>query len=162
MFEEILGLPLHPLVVHAAVVLVPLLVVAGAVYAFVPAARGRVGWPALLLAVAAPVAAFVATESGEELQEVLVAKKYPPEILGQVADHQAYGDRTFWFTLGLGVSTALLVAVTSGHPRVARLGLPPWVRLALGAGVAVFGVLSAVYVYLTGESGARAVWDGVF
>lgn len=159
MFDEFLGLPAHPLLVHAVVVFVPLLVIVGLVYAFVPRLRGRIGWAALLLAVAAPVTAFVARLSGEALQKVLVAKNYPPQILGQVAEHQGYGNRTLWFTLGLAVSTALLVVVTSGHRRVA--GLPPWARLACTAGVVVFGVLSAVYVYRTGESGAHAVWTGV-
>lgn len=160
MFEEFLGLPFHPLVVHTTVVFVPLLMIAGLVYAFVPRARGRIGWATLLLAVAAPAAAFVATQSGEALQEVLVAKNYPPQILAQVSEHQTYGKLTLWFTLGLAVSTALLVvAVTSRDPRVARL--PPWVPLALSAGIVVFGLLSAVYVYLAGESGATAVWTGV-
>jgi hypothetical protein len=157
-FEEFLGLPAHPLVVHAAVVFVPLLVIAGLVHAFVPRVRGRVGWAALLLAVAAPLTAFVATQSGEALQKVFVAKNYPPQILDQVAEHQRYGDLTFWFTLGLGLSTALLVAVTSGHPRLPRL--PWWVSLASTGGIVIFGILSAAYIYLTGESGAEAVWSG--
>ncbi|HEX7743642.1 MAG TPA: DUF2231 domain-containing protein [Micromonosporaceae bacterium] len=159
MFEQFRGLPLHALVVHAAVVLVPLLVVAGLGYALVPRVRAWIGWAAALLAVAAPVAAFVAKQSGEDLQEVLVAKHYPPEILGQVAEHQRYGDLTMWFSFGLAVTTGLLLVVTSQNPRVARL--PSWVRLALTAGVVVFGLLSAVYVALTGESGAKAVWTGV-
>lgn len=159
MFEKFLGLPLHPLVVHAAVVFVPLLVIAGIGYASVPGLRRRLGWAALLLSVVAPAAALVAKKSGEKLQSALIAKHYGPEILAKVAEHQGYGNRTFWFTLGLGLSTGLLVLATSGHPRVADL--PTWVRPLLAAGVVVFGVLSAVYVYLTGESGATAVWTGV-
>lgn len=159
MFEKFLGLPAHPLVIHAAVVFVPLLVIAGLVHAFVPRVRSRVGWAALLLAVVAPATAFVATQSGEELEKVLVAKNYPPQILGQVNEHQSYGNLTLWFTLGLGLSTALLVVATSTHPRVTRL--PWWVPLASTAGIVVFGILSAVYIYLTGESGAEAVWTGV-
>jgi uncharacterized membrane protein len=158
-FEEFLGLPAHPLVVHAAVVFVPLLVIAGLVHAFVPRVRGRVGWAALLLAVVAPATTFVATQSGEELEKVLAAKNYPPQILEQVAEHQSYGDLTLWFTLGLALSTAVLVVVTSAHPRVPRL--PSWVPLASTGGIVVFGILSAVYIYLTGESGAEAVWTGV-
>jgi hypothetical protein len=159
LFSEFMGLPLHPLVVHTTVVLVPLLVLAGIAYAFVPRWRPRVGWLALALSVAAPIVAYVATQSGGALEEVLVAKNYPPEILDQVAQHQEYGDLTFWFTLGLALFTAALVLATGGHPRAAAL--PSWVRPALMAGVGVFGVLTAVYVYLTGESGSAAVWTGV-
>lgn len=159
MFEQFQGLPLHALVVHAAVVLVPLLVMAGLAYAFVPRWRSRVGWLALVLAVAAPAAALVAKLSGTELHETLIAKNYPPQILDQVASHQGYGDLTFWFTLVLGLFTAALVVVTSRQPQTGVL--PSWVRLVLTAGVVVFGVLAGVYVYLTGESGAEAVWTGV-
>lgn len=158
MFTEFMGLPLHPLVVHAAVIFVPLLVLAAVVYAFVPRTRPRVGWLALVLAVVAPATALVAKLSGEELRETFVAKNYSPQILDQVATHQGYGDLTFWFSLGLGLFTAALVVVTSRQPQT-RI-LPSWVRLVLTAGVAVFGVLTAIYVYLTGDSGATAVWGG--
>ncbi|HEX2356851.1 MAG TPA: hypothetical protein VHI50_10380, partial [Micromonosporaceae bacterium] len=67
MFEEILGVPAHPLLVHAAVVFVPLLIAAALAYALVPALRGRVGWAVALLAVAAPLAAWFATLSGNRL-----------------------------------------------------------------------------------------------
>jgi hypothetical protein len=159
LFSEFMGLPLHPLVVHAVVIFVPLLVLAGLAYAFVPRWRRQVGWLALVLSVAAPIVAFVARQSGGALEEVLVAKNYAPEILDQVAQHQEYGDLTFWFTLGLALFTAALVLATGGHPRAAAL--PWWIRPALMAGVGVFGVLSGVYVYLAGESGAEAVWTGV-
>jgi hypothetical protein len=159
LFEQFQGLPLHALVVHAAVALVPLLVIAGLAYALVPRVRSRIGWAVALLAVAAPVAAFVATQSGEELKEVLIAKGYPPETIALVTKHEGYGDLTMWFTLGLAVTSALLLVVTSENPRVARL--PSWVWLPITAGVVVFGVLSAVYVYLTGDTGAEAVWTGV-
>jgi hypothetical protein len=158
-FKETMGIPLHPLMVHAAVVFVPLLALAAYVYAFVPTLRGRVGWAAAVLAVAGPVTALFAKESGEALQEVLVRKNYPPEILDKVAQHQDYGNLTFWFSLGLGVVTALLVFATRENPWARDL--PAWVRFGLTAAVAVFGALSAVYTYLTGESGAQAVWTGV-
>jgi uncharacterized membrane protein len=158
-FEEFMGLPMHPLVVHAPVVVVPLLVLAGLVYAFVPQLRERIAWASVLLAVAAPVTALLARQSGEDLRDVLIRKNYPPEILNQVAEHQSYGDKTFWFSLGLGVTTSILVLVTGGNPRVRSL--PAWVRPVLIAAVVVFAVLSIIYIYLTGESGAKAVWTGV-
>jgi uncharacterized membrane protein len=157
-FSEFMGLPLHPLVVHAAVVFVPLLVVTAVVYAFVPRWRRQVGWLALVLAVAAPLVALVAKLSGGELQETFIAKNYPPQILDRVAEHSGYGDRTFWFSLVLGLFTVALVVVTSRRPQSDVL--PSWVRLVLTAGVVVFAVLTGVYVYLTGESGAQAVWSG--
>ena len=159
MFEEFSGIPVHPLLVHAAVVFVPLLVLIAYIYALVPRLRERIGWAAALLAVVAPVTALFAKESGEAFREVMVRKNYPSEILDRVTRHQEYGERAFWFSLGLGFVTLLLMFATNGHPRVR--GLPSWVRFVLTAAVVVLGALSAVFLYLTGDSGARAVWTGV-
>ena len=64
-FETITGLPLHPLVIHAVVLLVPLLVLAGIVYALVPRLRGRIGWVAVLLALAGVGSTLLAKLSGD-------------------------------------------------------------------------------------------------
>jgi uncharacterized membrane protein len=158
-FKEILGLPAHALIVHGAVVLVPLLALFAIVYAVLPRLRARVGWVAVILAVIGPVTTYVAKESGEELKQVLIAKQYPPEIIDKVSEHQTYGGALFWYTLGLGVATLLLIFGTSRHRR-AR-GLPAWVGLVLSGIVVVLGVITATYVYLTGDSGAHIVWQGV-
>jgi hypothetical protein len=158
-FKEIMGLPAHALLVHAAVVFVPLLVLLAIGYGVLPRFRAKTGWAAAALAVVAPASAFFAMQSGEALQEVLIVKNYPPEILDQVAEHQGYGDLLFWFSLALGVATGLLLYATSGRAR--RQNLPGWVSLVLTGVVIVFGVLCATYVYLTGDSGAQAVWTGV-
>ncbi len=65
MFEEIAGLPMHPLAVHAAVVFVPLLALAALAYGLVPKLRRKVGWVAVLLALVAPASAVVARLSGD-------------------------------------------------------------------------------------------------
>ena len=64
MFDQFNGLPVHALVLHAAVVFIPLLALGAVVYAVVPRWRSRTGWAALLLALVAPVCAFVTRESG--------------------------------------------------------------------------------------------------
>lgn len=157
MFEEILGLPAHPLLVHAAVVFVPLLALVAVVYALVPRLRGRIGWAAVLLALAAPGATFVSRESGQELEQRLIAANYSADILRQINDHQGYGDLLFWFTSGLGAGTLLLVFVTSGRART----LPKWIGWVLAAAVVVLAGFAGTYVYLTGDSGAEAVWSGI-
>src|SRR5437763_17032393 len=53
-----MGLPLHPLVIHAAVVLIPILVLVALCYALVPRLRDRIGWLAVLMAVIAPLSAL--------------------------------------------------------------------------------------------------------
>jgi uncharacterized membrane protein len=65
------GLPLHPLVVHATVVLVPLAVL-GAILAVVwPAARRRYGSLVAVTALLATVCAVVAEQTGEGLEHSL-------------------------------------------------------------------------------------------
>lgn len=157
MFTEFMDLPAHPLLVHAAVVFVPLLVLAGILYAVAPRLRARLGWVAAVLAVVGPAAALVAMLSGRELEEVLIAKGYGPAILNQVATHREYGDLTFWFSLGLSVATGLMILAARPRER----SWPPAVRHGLSGLVVVLGVVTMVYVYLAGESGARAVWTGV-
>ena len=157
MLNEIAGIPAHPLLIHAAVVFLPLLAVASIAYAFVPKVRGRIGWAVFLLAIVAPLSAWLATASGERLQNRLVAANFPPEILDKVSQHQGYGDRAWWFGLALGVVTLVLIFMTSGSRRVPHV--PTWVNLALGVVVAALAVGTTIYVVLAGDSGAHAVWE---
>ncbi len=162
MFERINGLPAHALLVHAAVVLVPLLVLAALAFGLVPWVRGRIWWAAALLAVVAPVAAFVAKESGEYLEQLLRSRGYPAEILDQVATHAGYGDLTFWWTSALGLVVLVHIYATGHFPRVpAPANLPGVADIALAAGSAVIAFVTAYYVYRTGDTGAKAVWTGV-
>jgi uncharacterized membrane protein len=151
-----MGLPVHPLLIHAVVVFVPLLALVSLAYVALPRFRSRLDWAAVALAVGAPVSALFAKLSGEELKEVLVARNYPPEGIAKIEEHQGYGDLTLWWSLGLGVATVLLVVLTSR-----RRTLPGWLKLALSGIVVVLGAISVYYVYLTGDTGAKTVWEGV-
>jgi hypothetical protein len=158
-FETILEVPAHALLVHAAVVFVPLLAAAALAYALVPALRDRVGWATALLCVVAPFAAWFATLSGNRLREMLVARNYPPEILDQVSTHRAFGDRTLWFAVALAAVSVCQVLLTRGGARrhaVPRLGR--WADRVFGALVVALSIGTAYYVFKTGDSGAKAVW----
>lgn len=155
MFDQINGMPVHALVVHAAVVFVPLLAVLAIVYAVVPRWRAKVGWAAVLLAIAAPVTTFVSRLSGEELRERLVANGMSGPPLAKIDDHMGFGTLTFYFALALGVVTLVMVFLTLRRterplPRAAELGLTV-IMVALAA-------ISGYYVFKTGDSGAQAVW----
>ena len=65
------GIPLHPLVVHAAVVLVPLAALFAILYAVLPARRWQTRTPAAVLAVGAALAVQLASMTGDQLQEKL-------------------------------------------------------------------------------------------
>ncbi|MGH3648434.1 MAG: DUF2231 domain-containing protein, partial [Micromonosporaceae bacterium] len=64
-FEEILGLPAHPLLVHAAVVLVPMLVLVGVGYGLIPPLRRKLDLVLVGLALVAPGDVYLARESGQ-------------------------------------------------------------------------------------------------
>ncbi len=152
-FDQLNGLPVHVLVVHAAVVFVPLLAVGAIVYALVPRWRTRVGWAVVLLAVAAPVATLAAKLSGEELEARLLQQGVSGRGAEIISDHSGYGNLTFWFALALGVVSLVMVLATSrgrSLPRVAELGM--------AAVMVVLAAISGFYVFQTGDSGATAVW----
>jgi hypothetical protein len=116
-FEQFAGLPAHPLLVHAAVVFVPLLAVAAVLYAVVPFLRSRIGWAVGLLAVAAPVAAVFAKLSGDAFDRRMRARNLvSQEFLPRIAEHQNLGESAMYATLGLGAVTLVLLAVAPGRP----------------------------------------------
>ena len=154
---EINGLPLHPLVVHAVVVLVPLTCLLGIGFAVLPGWRWLTRWPTVALAVAGAVFSFLATQSGESLEAAR------PELQALVREHAAHGDRLQVFTLVLAVLVVVCALLLPGPSGLAS-GRGAWPsRVAvLDKALPVLLVLAclvvAYQVFLTGESGARAVW----
>jgi hypothetical protein len=151
MFDEILGLPVHPLVVHAAVVLTPLLAVLAAVYALAPRTRPVLTWAVAGLAPVVPVSVLAARQSGEALKEGRFASA-GGELGERIAEHAGLGTPLLLVTFALGAVAAALVYVTRGD----RFGRP--VQLAVSALTVVLAVVALYYVVRTGHSGAVAVW----
>ena len=151
---ELNGVPLHPLVVHAVVVLGPLAAFAGLTYALVARWRWLLRWPLVVLAVGVAVAAVVAAAAGEDL---LSSR---PELAPIVVEHQEDGELLRLWAIGYAVVALLgawalggTSALASGRgARDTRFGIPVMALLAVGA----VGLL--VTVYLAGDSGATAVW----
>ena len=151
---ELNGLPLHPLVVHAVVVLGPLAALTGLAYAFVPRWRWLLRWPLVALSVLTAVAALLATQSGESLLEAR------PELEPLVEEHEERGELLRNVALGYAIVSLVAAwalggvsALASGKGgRETRFGIPVVVVLAVGA------VAMLVTLFLAGDSGARAVW----
>lgn len=156
MFEQILGLPVHVLVVHAVVVFVPLLALLAVAYVVLPRWRRRLDWAVAILAVLAPVTAFLAVESGEALEDALVARGFQGPILDQIFEHSRYGDILFRIVVALGIVVLLLLVSTSGHRRVSKL--PALITPVLSVAVVGLSIAALIYVWLTGHSGAETVW----
>ncbi len=150
MFDLVNGIPWHPLVVHAVVVLLPLAVLGTVAIALRPSWRVRYG--PLVVAVAAVATALVpvATSSGEALEK----------RVGDPGRHADLGDQLIWFALPLLLAVAGLVWLEWRHARQRPVGSSTVLRVV--AALAVVSALAcAVQVYRVGDSGARAVWGGV-
>ncbi|MEU8166971.1 DUF2231 domain-containing protein [Micromonospora sp. NPDC049004] len=160
MFEEFLGIPAHPLVLHAAVVFVPLLALLTIAYALVAPIRPHTRWVLGLLAVGAPVAALLAKLTGDAFfARMRSANRVTPEFVPKLEAHQDFGDLTLYAAIGLGVvALALVWFVAPRGAEGARAGraltLALQVLSVVAAGIAVY------YVVRTGDSGAKAVWEG--
>jgi Na+/glutamate symporter len=151
-FETFMGLPLHPLAIHAAVVAVPLLALAGIAYALVPRLRGRIGWVTVLLALAAPLTALVSKLSGDAFRARIEHKNLAnPEIFAKIDNHRSLGTITLYLTIALAVAVLALVLLRN-QPRA--------VSLVLAVVTVGLGLVSVWYVYRTGDAGAKIVWSG--
>jgi len=159
MFERFGDLPLHVLVIHAAVVVLPLAALVGIAFAVVPRWRWLLRWPALLLGLGTLVLAYVAKESGE----AFVAAN---NALAQVVKvHQERGNLLFWYSLAFAVVSVVAFLVLPGPSPLAsgkgaKAGGNRILNLVVSAAFVVVAVLVAVQTVLTGHSGATAVWTG--
>jgi len=153
---EVTGLPLHPLIVHAVVVLGPIAALVGLAYAFVPRWRWLLRWPLVALSVAVAVAALLAVSAGESLLDSR------PELEPLVEDHEEWGELLRTVSLAF-VAVSALAAWALGGPSALASGRGArdsrdalgWVAVAL---LAAGSLALLVLVVLTGDSGSRAVW----
>jgi uncharacterized membrane protein len=146
-FDTIAGLPIHPLAVHAVVVLLPLACLLTIATALRPSWRRHARWVFGFNALVA-AAALAAKQSGERLDHRFRENGQPSQNL---LNHELWGGR-------LAIMAALLVvaaALVAFFHRSANLS-----RVA--AVVAVLFALATVGVTVyVGDSGARDVWSGL-
>ena len=169
MFEEILGIPAHPLLIHAAVVFIPLQVAAAIAYAAVPFTRRYIWWVVLALAVIAPGAAWFAKLSGTALKARLIRNGVVSnEFLPKIDQHNSFGDMTAYFSTALGVLMLLMVLVVTKRPAEGERStslLPAGgnmvVSVLMMVGIIVIGGFTGYYVFRTGDSGAHMIWEGL-
>ena len=141
--DEVAGLPLHPLVVHGVVVLVPLAAIGLIVMATSGARSKRYSPAVMLVAGVGAAAAFLAMLSGEQMRANLGMRNQ---------QHFEYGDYLPWVALALFGITLVLALMDRGGGG----------RNLLGTIVALIGIVVAVgaivLTVMTGHSGAELVW----
>lgn len=146
------GLPLHPLLVHAAVVL---LAVNGGVLivaAVVPQFRRWLSWGLPALGVLTAVTTWVTRLEGEKF---LGGR----EMVGVLGDHAHWGAWAGIVSIILGITTVVfwlssLPAITERLPWLST----PVVRIVLAVLAIGVGVTAITVDILAGHSGATSVW----
>ncbi len=150
MFDLVNGLPIHPLVVHAVVVLLPLAVIGTLAIAVKPAWRRMYGPLVVGCAAIATVLIPVATSSGEALEE----------RVGRPGEHAELGDQLIWFAIPLLLLSLALVVLDRRSPSDAASTTTRSKPLLAVTVLAVVAALACgVQVYRVGDSGARAAWS---
>jgi hypothetical protein len=160
----IFGLPAHPLLVHAVVVLLPLAAAGAAALAVVPRWRQRYAWPLLGVTLLGVGSVPLAQWAGDQLYARLASLNNP-----LIRHHADLGNDLLPFALGFGVVVvALLVAGRlADRERAAAAedsAVPKtWRRISVVVAVLVIaaGTAATVQTVRIGHSGSTAVWDGV-
>ena len=142
-FDEIQGLPAHPLVVHMVVILVPLSAIAMVVAMLVKRWRPWLQWVALTGLIIGGIGTYLAKLSGDSLAAAV----------GLPTFHAEWGNNLVPLVAGLMALSGAWIWLNH---------LAKW-KLAERASAVIVGLLAIGTVgmtYVVGHSGAEAVWEG--
>ncbi len=153
LFDTLSGLPVHPLVVHFAVVLIPLSALALVVIVLVPRWRATFGWVVLAGLVVGAGAAFVATQSGEALAE----RVGTPERHAQLGDATA---KVAALLVVVAIVWFLLARRRAADATAPERGLGRGLQLLAAIVTIVLALATLGLTVAVGHSGAQAVWSG--
>lgn len=141
-FYTVSGLPVHALVVHFVVVILPLATLAFIAAVYLPKIRDKYSFIVVTGLFLGSGAAFVAKQSGEALAE----------LVGNPAEHADYGTYLF-------ISSFILMLLSITWYRTSR-GRTSSKVTPLGHAGAIAAIVVLALSILTGHTGAQAVWNG--
>lgn len=140
----VLGLPAHPLLIHAVVAGIPLMAAVGVAMLARPGWRRSWAWPVAVADVLLVPLAFVTAQTGQGLQRALG---------GEVAlDHGEMGELVPWFTVVMAAA-AVAFAALRGRGRA--------VSTVAAVALVASSVAATGWVVVTGHSGAESSWGFV-
>lgn len=176
MFDTIGNLPLHPLIVHATEVTVPVTAVVVILAVLWPRFRRWAGWAPLALSIVSLVLVPMSTQSGEALEETAAET-------ADLERHAQLGEGLIGWVIGLVIIAAAMFALDLWRRREAQAadadagagagpassaGVVGWLRrpasarlitVVLAVAGLVVGTGTIVQAVLIGHSGATAVWS---
>jgi hypothetical protein len=166
--KVISGLPAHILLVHLAIVAVPVAALVVLVCGVWPTARHKLRWLVPLVGLGTLATVQVTKSAGLWLQA-----RVPATPL--IAKHVALGKQMLWWSLALFAASLLVWALawlegrrsTSGmSSSSSRSGTTPLTgsvaRVVVGVVAVAIAAGSLQQIYRTGEAGSRALWTHNF
>ncbi|MGV8969952.1 MAG: DUF2231 domain-containing protein [Microbacteriaceae bacterium] len=163
MFDTFFGLPLHPFVVHATEVAVPLAAVLVLLAAAWPRFRRWAAYLPLGVSLVALVLVPISTQSGEKLESRVGGN-------GLIEIHSSLADGLLPWAAGLVLVAAITLAwniletrrrraISTGSAAAGRRATR-WVPIVILVLALVVSTGTTVQAVLVGHSGATAVWSG--
>jgi uncharacterized membrane protein len=141
LLDTVAGLPVHPLVVHFAVVVLPISAIALMAMIYTPKLKNKYSFISVMGVIFGSAAVLISKQSGEALSE----------RVGLPIEHSDYGT---YLTIAAFIFLALsIIWYRSSRGRRSRV-VTPLGHVTVIAGIAVLGL-----TFLTGHSGAKAVWE---
>lgn len=156
--NELFGLPAHPLLVHAAVVLIPVGTIT-MLLALWPRMRRAMLVTTAVLAVSGAVFILAAANTGGALEEA----KEGAANRALINEHAEAGEKAqapaviFASVAVLALGAELL---KGRNKTLNGKSMPKWAPAALLTGTIITGGISAYTVIDAGHTGAKSVWDG--
>jgi uncharacterized membrane protein len=147
---EIQGLPLHPLIIHAVVVLVPLAALGGIAISLLTWARKRYGSLVVVGAFGAAVSTGIAQLAGQALYNERPQRSTALEF------HASIGGQLLLWVILLFVGTVVVMLAQRLIDQEKPRG-----RVALIAGAVItvaMALVSVIQVVRIGHAGSVAVW----
>jgi cytochrome b involved in lipid metabolism len=140
LFDLFLGLPVHVLITHVVVVLLPISAFALILLVFLPKLRKNYLLLTLIGLGVSVVAAFIAKESGEALSY----------RVGTPSVHTEWGEKTLIVAVLLFISALVWQFLLKKKNRFTFI---------IGYLAAILAITALVISYLAGHSGAKASWE---
>jgi hypothetical protein len=155
----VFGLPTHALIVHAAVIIVPLAVIALAATGWNANWRRHYSFPVALMAIGGAIFAFIAAQSGGPLERQV---RRAAEVAGvqrvRFGGHPGNGNTAEFVAI---VFAAFVVVYWGVNRYGERWKLPAWMPFGSYVVALVPGILALTTMIIAGHSGAKLVWKDV-
>ena len=142
------GLPLHPLLVHSAVILVPLVAIGALVMSYLPSFSRRHGKLILIVALVAQVSVFLAKISGEAFSEILDKEVENHAQLGEIAPF-------------VSIPMVALIYLRWRMDRAGSSTGSVAIRRLTSVALVIASLANLVVIFLVGHSGASSVWGWI-